>query len=704
MTFLFLVMKKIHKPFNLITVHYLNQMTTTECQINQELLNLRSGKKQIFELISLCRRTDNFGIGVLLGECFMDFFWSEGAFHIGLDELCICYYYSGQYENSWLTYEKLIQYGFIEPERMKQLMRNAVYNIPHIIGKLPSFRGQVIPNSCPMITLTITTCKRLDLFLRTVNSFLNCCLDHHLIHRWICIDDNSSDEDREVMRKTFPFFEFIWKGPDQKGHPISMNMLLDTINTPYVFHMEDDWEYYLHRPYIQHCLEGIQMGYAQCLVNPNYAEIPSDDIIGGEYQLSRNGVIVVEHTYEPDGTEFVKRFGHGSNCAYWPHYSLRPGITKVSVLREIGDYTCGIEHFELEYAKRYISHGYKTSFLYPSGCKHIGRLTSEKHTDVPNAYTLNDQIQFSNSERKSRTPTLIATVVVNMDRRPDRLEQMQPIMKQLGATRFRAVDGKELKMTRRMEQLFNPNDYNFRRGIIGCAMSHIQIWIELLSLTYPLLVLEDDVALSDNFTRVVSDILTRNDWDIVMIGYHPRVNGVEEMTRVTSAISAYSISLGGTHGYIITPEGAKKMLDYIQLYGMINAIDTMMQNASDYLRLWYSEIVVHAECIDHNDNVDSDIQRDYTSLRRDLQVRILDEMRYCMNIGIPIEVCKSGVCDADGKKAIIYLGDDHVSHDGYWEDTIDDAYLLIPESLHPKWATSYRLLKDGKYDISELIA
>ena len=64
-----------------------------------------------------------------------------------------------------------------------------------------------------------------DVFL--INSFLNCCQDLHKIDRWICVDDNSSTEDREEMKKLYPFFEFYFKNLDCKGHPQSMNLIRD---------------------------------------------------------------------------------------------------------------------------------------------------------------------------------------------------------------------------------------------------------------------------------------------------------------------------------------------------------------------------------------------------------------------------------------------------------------------------------------------
>ena len=50
------------------------------------------------------------------------------------------------------------------------------------------------------VMLTITSCKRLDLFTKTMNSILNCWTDIENIDYFFCVDDNSSEEDRAVMR------------------------------------------------------------------------------------------------------------------------------------------------------------------------------------------------------------------------------------------------------------------------------------------------------------------------------------------------------------------------------------------------------------------------------------------------------------------------------------------------------------------------
>ena len=76
--------------------------------------------------------------------------------------------------------------------------------IPHIEDKYTYYNRDIVNKICmslprhtEIVTFTITSRKRFDLFERTVNSFLNCCTDLDKIDRWLCVDDNSSEEDRQ---------------------------------------------------------------------------------------------------------------------------------------------------------------------------------------------------------------------------------------------------------------------------------------------------------------------------------------------------------------------------------------------------------------------------------------------------------------------------------------------------------------------------
>lgn len=112
-----------------------------------------------------------------------------------------------------------------------------------------------------MITLTITSCKRPDLFKTTLLSFWEKCLDIDLISKIIWSDDHSSAKDFEEMLcfvyYLFPevpvVFEHRTNG--QKGLGYSLNFILKHLDTRYNLHLEDDWEFVKKGHFITEALE-----------------------------------------------------------------------------------------------------------------------------------------------------------------------------------------------------------------------------------------------------------------------------------------------------------------------------------------------------------------------------------------------------------------------------------------------------------------
>lgn len=241
------------------------------------------------------------------------------------------------------------------------------------------------------ILFTITTCKRFDLFEKTMNSFLNCCLDINLIHDWICIDDNSLSEDRFKMEQLYPFFTFIWKDNYQKGHIYSMNMIHDLIcshNYDYLVHLEDDFHFFEKRDYLSESIKILEYDttLGQVLFNKNYLEIEPYklDIIGGTYKTIDNKLRYIEHLYD------VNKKCSALNQYYYPHFSFRPSVHRCSTWKDIGIFY-NTNFFEYAYALEYIEKKYKSAFIDTFCCIHIGKKTWESGL---NAYNMNNVNQF----------------------------------------------------------------------------------------------------------------------------------------------------------------------------------------------------------------------------------------------------------------------------------------------------------------------
>lgn len=199
-------------------------------------------------------------------------------------------------------------------------------------------------------------------------------------------------------------------------------------------------------------------------------------------------------------------------------------------------------------------------------------------------------------------------VVVNLDSRPDRWDafvENANRAKLKNYVRFSATDGRTsdgdpfraLVMDESPPQMRCP-------GVIGCAGSHIRIWNECASVNKPYLVLEDDITFEPHFMDTLSTMYseaTRMDggWDVVFIGYHIDEKNVPECTpkrlqlegkwpmEMLSSFQSMCMEWkkfeppfgpfhGGTFAYLLSPRGAKKMLNLTRSIGIMYPVDYHM--------------------------------------------------------------------------------------------------------------------------------
>jgi len=253
------------------------------------------------------------------------------------------------------------------------------------------------------ILLTITTCKRIDLFKQTLFSFFEKCLDSYKIQEILIVDDNSSDEDKIEMIQFIKQFNkptyFVFKNKYSKGHAKSMNIIRNFIlnsNYDFIFHLEDDWYFFKENNFLTIAQEILNENenIGQCLINENYKEDINDIIVGGKkiYSTRNNEFILHEHVKTIDEKkEWENKFGCLPNCNYWPHFSLRPSLIKKEIFKNnIFDESKGV-HFEMKFAFEYEKY-YKSVFFSDVYCTHIGKKTYEHNKN--NAYSLNGESQF----------------------------------------------------------------------------------------------------------------------------------------------------------------------------------------------------------------------------------------------------------------------------------------------------------------------
>lgn len=226
---------------------------------------------------------------------------------------------------------------------------------------------------------------------------------------------------------------------------------------------------------------------------------------------------------------------------------------------------------------------------------------------------------LSSVDSASRSPSrdlpagISRAFVINLDRRPDRLEQFlrhHPDLADI-VERRSAVDGKTLRLTPALARLFAPNGFGWKKAVMGCALSHLALWVSLSeesSDTATWLILEDDVRLSPGWRSLCREALVRgslpDDLDIVYLGgiLPPNRQAFGQNVEIIRAPLARirNNSVFGqdppnpyfhfcTYAYLLTRRGALKLLERIRRHdGIWTPVDHVMCNhESDGLRVGF---------------------------------------------------------------------------------------------------------------------
>lgn len=222
---------------------------------------------------------------------------------------------------------------------------------------------------------------------------------------------------------------------------------------------------------------------------------------------------------------------------------------------------------------------------------------------------------------------------INMERRPDRKEKIEKefAREKVICNRYNAFDGSTITKNHDLCKLFKGNNFNYRRGVMGAALSHIGLWRKLIASDNDyFLIFEDDIKLRKNFNACYQILLKQlNDLkcDIVFLGYHNDVFDENQNKKlmgeayvnfmniiaVTDDIKDYM--WGGLFSYIISRGFAKKLIDDIDKNCLKEPIDTFVYNHKN-LHV-FVPLIVTSPLMTFYSCADSDIQYDILSIYDD---------------------------------------------------------------------------------------
>ncbi|MGL5962216.1 MAG: glycosyltransferase family 25 protein [Cetobacterium sp.] len=624
------------------------------------------------KLITKLRQSEKYYAGAYLAEEFLKLYPKSNTLR---DEYAFCCFYINKNQKGLELLNEIEEDRHGSVELMERVLYNKKLFLRFFEDDPITFTSSMVSNDMenPMrmkihsVTFSTTTCRRLDLFVKSMDAFLENCVDKYLISRWICVDDNSSEEDRKIMKEKYPFFEFVWKDDTNKGHPESLQIITSMIDTPYLIHIEDDRMLVDKRRYISDMVDVLDSSdnIGQIAFNHNYSETLNDNIKGGILKKTPNNVFYYEHEYcltEDDKKQFIEKHGFTSNCNYYPHFTLSPSMIKTKIFKQLE--FIKERWFEFNFGLRYVQAGYVTTFLPGYHIKHIGRLTSQMNDmNILNAYDLLDTEQF-------REKIKYKSFMINLDRRSDRLEkinkQIQDNKLPTDIIRISAIDGLKLKINPRLRSLCRKNNFQMRPGVIGCALSHIQLYQKLLEDTEVdgYVIFEDDVISNNSFpmqmrrtftiaeSRPTPDVLfltTIEDEKDNIIPVFPDALFLTTTIRATSEERSNMknelqndvgraapmlfkkesrseierISIGGTGCYYISKKGAQTVIDFIEQNTLDEAIDAILFKQSPFINMYFVlPILIYLEPF-----VDTDIQNDF-HIRSHLLEDNIDESDY----------------------------------------------------------------------------
>lgn len=233
-------------------------------------------------------------------------------------------------------------------------------------------------------------------------------------------------------------------------------------------------------------------------------------------------------------------------------------------------------------------------------------------------------------------------IILNLERRKDRKRCATRLMRENNFIDseykfFSGVDGTALSITDFNAEMFIGNDFNSRKGVIGCALSHYNIWRELIESDKEYyVILEDDIELCNNFKVRLNTVLDNLDSDITYLGYtmtnenlyadSKRYRDDRNITINNFNVNQY---LGGFFGYIITKDGATKMVEYIHKNGIKHGIDYLTKVNKNLTQKECQPHLVYSEWVtDKSANRDSDIQLSYDNFSVEMANLVLHSENY----------------------------------------------------------------------------
>jgi hypothetical protein len=209
------------------------------------------------------------------------------------------------------------------------------------------------------ITFTITSCNRIDLLDKTLNSFMS--INNYEINEFIMSDDSGNKEISNYLKTKYgDKFKIISNNP-KVGLSKSLDNLFNSAKNEFIFHCEDDWMFDSNPNLISDSLSIL-------------TENPGIHQVSVRHSHSNPHKPVGEKQYTTTSVEYwilTQEFKSMPN-QIWNGYSWNPGLRRKSDYLKM--FPNGVSEFgdEYECANHTRKFNYKSAILNNTSCYHLG--------------------------------------------------------------------------------------------------------------------------------------------------------------------------------------------------------------------------------------------------------------------------------------------------------------------------------------------
>ena len=204
------------------------------------------------------------------------------------------------------------------------------------------------------ITFVLTSCGRVELLNKTLNSFFN--FNDYEIEEMFLVEDSLNQNVYEDIKKNWGDKLTLLFNKKKRGQIKSIVETYKLVKTPLIFHCEDDW-IYTRKNFIKDCLKIMDYDEKIIQVWLESKESASRLDIFSYGSLKKHKGVEFREVYCKEGWE-------------WGYFSFRPGVKRMKDYKLIGGY----EKYknELDIGVSYKKLGYYTVILEKYAVEDIG--------------------------------------------------------------------------------------------------------------------------------------------------------------------------------------------------------------------------------------------------------------------------------------------------------------------------------------------